>query len=335
MRKHLSLGVALALLATPALAATAFKLTLLDSDYSTKAKHLDPNLVNAWGLCQGPGTDPVWVSDNGTGLSTVYAQGTGVVESIVVTIPSGAPTGCVFNSTSNFKVSENGRTGAATFLFDSEAGIISGWSSAVDGQNAVVAVDNSANGSVYKGLAIDTSSNLLFAADFVNNQVQVYDGSFNLVRSFTDKSLKHYAPFNVAVLNGSVYVAFAKQALTCCDERHGAGLGAIDVFDESGNLIKQLVPTGAALNAPWGLTIAPSSFNEFAGSLLVGNFGDGTIHAYDPSTGNSLGTLNKITGSPITINGLWSLDPVPTGDLTYSAGPKKETHGALGLITVR
>jgi uncharacterized protein (TIGR03118 family) len=335
MRKHISLGVALALLATPALAATAFKLTLLDSDHSTKAMHVDPNLVNPWGECQGPGTDPIWVSDNHTGLSTVYAQGTGAIESIVVTIPQGDPTGCVFNSTSGFKITEGSKSGAASFIFASEAGIISGWNGSVDAKNAVVAYDGSASGSVYKGLAIDTSSNLLFAADFVNNAVQVFDSSFNLKKSFTDKSLRGYAPFNIMVLNGDLYVAFAKQAKTCCDEKHGPGLGAIDVFDETGKLLTQLVAKGGELNAPWGMTIAPSSFNEFAGALLVGNFGNGWVNAYDLSTGSSLGTLNDKNGYPITISGLWALDPVPTGDVTYTAGPNKESHGAMGLITAR
>jgi len=335
MRKDICLGVALALLASPALAATAFHLTLLDSDYSSKAMHIDPNLVNPWGECQGPGSDPIWVSDNHTGLSTVYAQGTGVIETIVVTIPLGDPTGCVYNSTTGFQITEGGKSAAASFIFDSEAGIISGWSGSVDSKNAVVAYDGSGSGSVYKGLAIDPSSSLLFAADFVNNQVQVFDNTFKQVNSFTDKSLKHYAPFNVMVLNGNVYVAFAKQGKVCCDEKHGAGLGAIDVFDESGKLLQQLVPTGGALNAPWGMAVAPSSFNEFAGALLVGNFGSGNVNAYDLSTGASLGTLNDKSGLPITIKGLWGLDPVPNGDITYTAGPKMESHGAMGLITVR
>lgn len=337
MRKEIILGVvALALCASPTLAATAFQVTLLDSDgyKAKKAMHIDPNLVNPWGECQGPGTDPIWVSDNGTGLSTVYSQGTGVVQNIVVTIPQGAPTGCVYNSTGGFKITEGSKSGAATFIFASEAGIISGWNGSVDAKNAVVAYDGSGNGSVYKGLAIDATSNLLFATDFVNNQVQVFDSSFNLVRSFTDSSLKHYAPFNVMVLNGDVYVAFAKQGKICCDEKHGAGLGAIDVFDETGNLLKQLVPAGGALNAPWGMAVAPSTFNEFSGSLLVGNFGNGWVNAYDLGTGASLGTLNDSNGYPITMSGLWALDAVPTGEITYTAGPKHESHGAMGLITV-
>src|SRR5437016_7781804 len=264
MRKDLSLAVALALLASPAIGATAFKITKLDSDIAGKAAHTDPNLVNPWGMAQS-GNNPIWVSDNGTGLSTLYDQGTGNIGGLVVTIPSGAPTGIVFNSTSSWQISENGRSGAASFIFDSEAGIISGWNSSVDGTNAVVAYDGSGAGSVYKALAIDTSSTLLFAADFANNRVQVFDGTFTPVNSFTDKNLRGYAPFDVAVIGGKLYVTFAKQAKTCCDEKHGAGLGAVDIFDESGNLLKHLIARGGALNAPWGMTIAPSSLNEFAG----------------------------------------------------------------------
>jgi uncharacterized protein (TIGR03118 family) len=334
MKKNLSLAVALALLASPAIASTAFKITRLDSDQAGKAMNLDTNLVNPWGMSQS-GTGPIWVSDNGTGLSTLYNQGTGVVDSLVVTIPSGAPTGTVYNPTASFMVSENGRSGAASFIFDSEAGVISGWNGSVDSTNAIVGYDGSSKGSVYKGLAIDTKAKLLFAADFVNNQVQVFDGTFTLVNSFTDKSLKHYAPFNVAVISGNLYVTFARQAATCCDEKHGAGLGAVDIFDESGNLLKQLVAPGGALNAPWGLTIAPSSFNEFAGSLLVGNFGNGWINAYDPNTGASLGTLNDKNGYPLTVQGLWGLDPVPNNDVTFTAGVKKEAHGLMGLITAK
>jgi uncharacterized protein (TIGR03118 family) len=334
MRKDISLAVALALLASPAIASTAFKITKLDSDQAGKAMNIDPNLVNPWGMSQS-GSGPIWVSDNGTGLSTLYNQGTGTIGSLVVTIPGGAPTGTVHNSTTSFVISANGRQAPASFLFDSEAGIISGWASSVDATNAIVAYDGSANGSVYKGLAIDGTSKLLFAADFVNNQVQVFDGTFTQINSFTDTSLKHYAPFNVAVINGNVYVAFAKQAKTCCDEQHGAGLGAIDVFDESGNLLQQLVAPGGALNAPWGLAIAPSSWNEFAGSLLVGNFGDGKINAYDVSTGSVVGTLMKKDGTPVVLKGLWGLDPVPTNDVTFTAGTHKEAHGLMGLITVQ
>ena len=159
--------------------------------------------------------------------------------------------------------------------------------------------------------------------------------SLTPVNSFTDTKLKGYAPFNVAIINGKVYVAFAKQGKVCCDEKHGAGLGAIDVFDESGTLLQQLVAKGGALNAPWGMTIAPSSFNEFAGALLVGNFGDGKINAYDSNSGSFIGTLSKKTGAPLVISGLWGLDPVPSGDITFTAGIKDESHGLMGLITAK
>ncbi len=344
MRTEISLAIGLVLLASTALAGEAatkppatpaFKITKLVSNQAGKAANTDPNLVNPWGLSQGPGSDPVWVSDNGSGLSTVYDQGTGVNTGLVVTIPSGDPSGQVYVPPGiGFEISENGKSGDAQFLFDSEAGIISGWNSAVDAANAVVAYDGSANGSVYKGLAIDTKAKLLFAADFTNDQVQVFDNQFNVMTSFTDSSLKGYAPFNVAVINGSLYVAFAKQEKKCCDEKDGPGLGYIDVFSESGTLQTQLVAKGQ-LNAPWGMAIAPSSFGTFAGELLVGNFGNGWINAYDPNTGSYLGALSSKKGKPLAIDGLWALDPVPSGDITFSAGPNKEKNGLLGLITAQ
>ncbi|HEX3664318.1 MAG TPA: TIGR03118 family protein [Rhizomicrobium sp.] len=344
MRTEISFAIGLALLASSALAADgagkppaspAFKITKLVSNQAGKAKNTDPNLVNPWGLSQSPGSGPVWVSDNGSGLSTVYTQGTGKNTGTVVTIPDGDPTGQVYvPAGAGFNVTENGKNGASVFLFDSEAGVITGWAPSVDPDNAIIAYDGSANGSVYKGLALDTSSKLLFAADFTNDQVQVFDNQFNLKSSFTDSSLKGYGPFDVAIINGSVYVAFAKQGKKCCDEKDGPGLGYIDIFGEDGTLQKQLVAKGH-LNAPWGLAIAPSTFGTFAGSLLVGNFGDGWINAYDPGTGSYLGALSDKKGKPLAISGLWALDPVPNGDITFSAGPNGEKNGLLGLITVQ
>ena len=276
----------------------------------------------------------VWVSDNGTGLSTVYQQGTGANTGLVVTIPSGVPTGQVYvPPNTGFLISENGKSGNALFLFNSEAGVISGWSASVDSKNAVVGYDGSANGSVYKGLALNLSSKLLFAADFANNQVQVFDNTFTPVGSFTDSSLKGYAPFNVAIVGGNVYVAFAKQDKTKHNEIDKLGDGYVDVFSESGTLLTQLVAQGE-LDAPWGMTIAPSTFGTLAGALLVGNFGNGWINAYDASTGTSLGWLTEKNGNPVAIDGLWALDPVPNGEITFSAGPHKEKHGLLGLLSV-
>ena len=343
MRKELSLAVGVLLLASPAVAAgvsvklptaTAFTVTNLVSNQSGKAKNTDPNLVDAWGLSQAPG-GPVWVSDNGTGLTTVYDEGTGQNTGLVVTIPDGDPTGQVYvPGGTGFEISENGKSGDALFIFDSEAGVISGWNSSVDASNAVVAYDGSANGSVYKGLALDSSSKLLFAADFANDQVQIFNNSFGLTGSFTDSSLKGYGPFNVAIINGDVYVAFAKQDKSKHDEIDKLGYGYVDVFSESGTLMQQLIAKGQ-LDAPWGLAVAPSTFGSYAGDLLVGNFGNGWINAYDLSTGDYVGALGNKKGQPLAIDGLWALDPVPSGEITFSAGPHKEKDGLLGLLTVQ
>jgi uncharacterized protein (TIGR03118 family) len=343
MRTKISLAIGAILLATSALAGqsavkpsgtTAFKITKLVSNLTGKAKNTDTNLVDAWGLSQASSTSPLWVSDNGTGLSTVYDQGTGVNTGLVVTIPEGFPTGQVYApSSAGFQITENGKSGDAEFIFDSESGIISGWNPSVDASNAVVGYDGSKNGSVYKGLAIDTSNKLLFAADFANDQVQVFNNSWAVQATFTDTSLKGYGPFNVALINGDVYVAFAKQDKSKHDEVDKLGDGYVDVFSESGTLLQQLIAKGE-LDAPWGLVIAPSSFGSFAGDLLVGNFGNGWINAYDPSTGSFIGSLGDKSGKPLAIDGLWALDPVPNGDITFSAGPHKEKDGMIGLLTV-
>ncbi len=186
---------------------------------------------------------------------------------------------------------------------------------------------------MYKGLALDPSSKLLFAADFANDQVQIFDNQFEVTGSFTDPGLTGYGPFNVAIINGDVYVAFAKQDKSKKNEIDKLGDGYVDVFSESGTLLQQLVAKGP-LDAPWGMTIAPSNFGSFAGDLLVGNFGNGWINAFDPGTGAYVGSLGDTKGNPLAIDGLWSLDPVPNGDITFSAGPNKEKNGLLGLIKV-
>ena len=343
MRMKISLAIGLALLASSALAGEgatkpqanpAFKITKLVANKG-KAENIDRNLVDAWGLSQAPGGAPVWVSDNGTGLSTVYDEGTGQNTGLVVTIPKGSPTGQVYAPPGlGFSITENGKSSDAEFIFDSEAGVISGWSSSVDEANAVVGYDGSANGSVYKGLALDTSSKLLFAADFANNQIQVFDTGWNMVNSFTDTNLKGYAPFNIAVINGDLYVAFAKQDKAKHDEVDKLGDGYVDVFSESGTLMQQLIAKGQ-LDAPWGLAVGPSTFGGFSGALLVGNFGNGWINAYNISTGAYLGALSNAKGKPLAIDGLWALDPVPSGEITFSAGPKKEKNGLLGLLSAQ
>lgn len=336
----LTLAFGLSLLALPALATgtakpatSSYDLVLLDSDQAGIAQHQDPDLVNAWGISQ-QGDGPLWVNANGTDLSIVYDPNTGAKQ-FTVAIPGGAPTGTVgVEPIGGFTISENGRSGPSYFMFDSEAGLITGWNPVVDGANAVVAVDNSAKNAVYKGLALDQADLLLFAADFHNNQVQVYDSTFKLVRTFTDKSLpKRFAPFNIAFLNGQVYVAFAKREKGGDDEIDKLGLGYVDIFDTTGKLVKHLIANGP-LDAPWGMAIAPAGFGSFAGDLLVGNFGNGWINVFDPSTGAQLGTLSKKSGKPLKIDGLWALQSGPGAAVTFAAGPGGESHGLLGQIVV-
>jgi uncharacterized protein (TIGR03118 family) len=267
-------------------------------------------------------------------LSTLYDPNSGAKIGLTVNIPLGAPTGTVAVPPGNgFVVSEGANSGESLFLFDTESGAIEGWNSSVDLNNAIVAYDGSGAGSVYKGLAYDPASNHIFAADFTNNKVEIRDNTFALVKAFTDKNLpKHYAPFDVAVLNGNLYVAFAKRKKGGIDNVDGKGLGYIDVFTTKGKFMKTLVANGP-LNAPWGMVIAPSSFGSLAGALLVGNFGDGHINAFDASTGALIETLHSSKHKEISLDGLWALDDTGNGSITFSSGPGGEAHGLVGLIT--
>jgi uncharacterized protein (TIGR03118 family) len=306
---------------------------------SVGAPTTDPLLVNAWGLSQAPG-GPLWVSNNGTGTSTLYDASGFAKIPLDVTVPGpdgsvGAPTGTVFTSfTGNsFRVSENGATGHSLFLFDGEDGTITGWSPKVDLTHAIVAVDHSAAGDVFKGLTLLQLGEApqLYAADFAHDRVEVFNNQFHQVASFTDRNLPAgYAPFNVQALDGKVYVAFALHG-EGLDEAHGAGLGYIDVFDTHGHKLTTLV-SGGALNAPWGMTIAPESFGKFAGALLVGNFGDGKVNAFDPESGKFIGTLSDGGGAALAIDGLWALRNGPDGVVIFSSGPGDESHGLVGVI---
>jgi uncharacterized protein (TIGR03118 family) len=336
MQISLFLG-AVALTISPAFAganppkASKYTITNLVSDQAGVAANTDSELVNPWGISHAP-NQPQWVSDNGSNRSTVYDQHSGT-KSLSVGV-AGAPTGSVYvTPNSGFVVTEGSNSGSSEFLFDTEGGTILGWAPNVDFSNAIAAVDNSAKGSVYKGLAI--SGKQIFAADFANNQVQIYDSTFKQTGAFTDTALpKHFAPFNATLLGGKIYVAFAKREKKGIDELHGKGLGYVDVFDTSGNLQKRLISNGK-LNAPWGMTIAPSGFGKYSGALLVGNFGDGKINAYDVNTGDFLGTLKGTNGKPVVIDGLWALDSGPDNSVTFTAGPDDETHGLLGLISLQ
>jgi len=304
----------------------------LQSDIAGVAEHVDPNLVNAWGMtASANGT--IWVSDNGTGVSTLYRQD-GSAVSLVVTVPArdknktGTPTGVIFNSSSSFPVTSNGKTQPARFIFVSEDGIVSGWNPQVDPMNAVIATKPKGD-NVYKGVALGMANghNFLFATDFHQAQIDVYDENFNLVKTnaFNDPSIpKGFAPFNIRNFNGELFVTYAKQSGDKRDDVAGPGNGFIAVFDTSGNLLRHLVSNGN-LNSPWGMTIVD-------GELWVGNFGDGTIHNYDPMTGAFLGSISRADGSPLVFDGLWDL-MLLNEKIFFTAGIADEEHGLFGVIT--
>ena len=326
--------------------------TNLVSDLPGLARVTDPNLVNPWGLSAAP-TGPFWVSDNGTGVSTLYdSQGQARPSSspLVVSIPGlagssvGTPTGTVFNGGPGFLISANGRSGSSRFLFATEDGLLAGWNPDVDATHAVVAVDNSSTGADYKGLALGTDSSgrtLLYATNFSTGAIDVFDQTFQAVRlpgAFTDPALPAgYAPFGIQNIDGDLYVTYAKQDATKYDDVAGAGNGFLDVFNGDGVLQQRLVSQGP-LNAPWGLALAPAGFGEFGQDLLVGNFGDGRINVFDPHTGRLLGQVSDGQGNPITIDHLWGLEfgnGAGAGNaqtLFFSAGIDHEQHGVFGKL---
>ncbi len=326
--------------------------TSLVSDVNTSANpysspNTDANLVNAWGIAFNP-QGFVWVANNATSTSTLY-DGSGVPQSLIVAIPPGTagpakPTGIVFSASQSFQVSQGGVAGASRFIFAGEAGTIVGWAPNVNLTNAITVFDGASAGKIYKGLALgnQAGADRLFASDFHNGQVDVFDANFAPIAvagGFIDANLPAgYAPFGIQVIGSVVYVAYAKQDAAQEDEEAGAGLGMVNTFDLSGNLVKRLIPAGGKLNAPWGIAMAPANFGAFSNALLVANFGDGRINAYDPTTGASLGTLATPAGAPIAIDGLWGIafgngiNGQPTNTLFYAAGPADETHGVYGRI---
>jgi uncharacterized protein (TIGR03118 family) len=308
-----------------------FKQTNLVSDIPGMAAVTDPNLVNPWGISSSP-SSPFWVSDNGTGVTTLYDT-TGTPVPLVVTIPNpsggtSAPTGQVFNGTSAFN--------ADNFIFASEDGAITGWRGAL-GTNAEVLFNQSSTGAIYKGIALETNANgnsYLLAADFHNNAINVFpsSGAPALAGNFVDPNLPTgYAPFNIQQINGQFYVTYAKQDATGHDDVAGAGFGYVSVFDLDGNFVKRLISNGA-LNSPWGLAVAPAGWGTVGGDLLVGNFGDGLINAYRLD-GTFAGTLAGISN-----DGLWGLQFGNGGNggnansLYLTAGLNDEANGLFARI---
>lgn len=335
--------VATTLLSLPA-AAQLFTITRLDSDIdNVGSQPTDPDLVNPWGIVASS-TSPWWVSDNGTGKLTLY-DGNGVKQGLVVNVPQwdnspgGNPSGQIFNGTQDFKLSNNR---PATFIVSTEDGTIQGWNG---GSTTLIAVNGWPN-AVYKGLALGSANgaNYIYAANFRAGTVDVFDATFQPhsfgQNAFVDNTLpKGYAPFNVANINGKMIVSYALQDDQKHDDVAGIGHGYIDVYDSQGTLIQRL-PHVYALNSPWAIVVAPNTWAQLSGKLLVGQFGSGAIAAYDIANNLFLGVLSDDQGLPIRINGLWGLSfgngagSGPTDSLYYAAGYFDEAHGLFGTITL-
>ncbi|MBI3416852.1 MAG: TIGR03118 family protein [Verrucomicrobia bacterium] len=320
----------------------------LVSDIKGLADQTDPNLLNPWGIATSAAS-PFWIADNHAGLSTLYDTA-GVLQSLIVTIPPpaggtspGAPTGVVFNNTPDFVVVSSAPT---RFIFATEDGTIAAWNNS--NTNAVIKVDNSAAGAIYKGLAIgqNNGKSFLYAADFHNGKIDAFDGAFQpatLAGTFADPAIPAgYAPFNVQNLNGSLFVTYARQDADKHDDISGPGNGFVNVFDTGGQLLRRFASSGA-LNSPWGLALVPDGFGQFSGDLLIGNFGDGVINVYDPTTAGWRGQLSDANARPIANPGLWALQFGNGGrggnpaKLYFTAGiagsDHLEDHGLFGSIS--
>jgi uncharacterized protein (TIGR03118 family) len=324
------------LMLLPSMAAAQYTLTNLVSNQKGGAGHVDPLLVNAWGLAYGPG-GPFWISDEASGWSTLYTAA-GVKKSLEVLIPAasgngaGSPTGIAFNGSQDFQV----QGWASIFLFATLDGTISGWAPQSNPNAAIIAVNNSSSGAVYTGLAITNypSGNFLFAVDNWNNKVDVFDGSFNLVTSFTDTTIPAgFAPFGIQDVGGLVYVSFASSS--------GASGGYIDIYSEGGVFLKRLAQ-GSPLNQPWGFAVAPKSFGPLSNTLLVSNnTNSGTINAFNSVTGQFVGTIKDTSNKDIVIDQLWGIEfgggTANDGGLDhlfFTAGPDNNWGGTFGKIAL-
>lgn len=320
----------LVLLLSGAALAQFYSLSHLDSNLTGKAKHVDPLLKNAWGLAYAPG-GAFWISDEASGWSTLY-DGMGNPQTLQVIVPSssgtgaGSPTGIVYNGSTEFKID----TWTSVFLFATLDGTISGWSG-FDPSATLIAVRQT--GAVYTGLAITShpSGNSLYAADNANNKVDVYDGNFNLVKSFTDSTIPAgFAPFGIQDIGGQVYVTYASQT--------GGTGGYIDIFGEDGTFVKRFTG-GGRLNQPWGMAVAPATFGTLKGTLLISNnTTTGNINGFNRTTGKLVGTVKNSLGKAISINGLWGIEfgggsslNGGKNQLFFTAGPS-DTNGYFGVI---
>lgn len=319
--------------------------TNLVSDQAGKAQLHDPDLVNAWGLAFGPST-PAWVANNHSNNSTLYAGGAGMTPvskvPLTVAIPGGSPTGTVFNGSSSFMIGSGMNSAPATFIFDSEAGRITAWNLMLPNANKAQTVAK-VKGAIFKGLAIAKTKGgpRIYATDFHKGRVDVWDGSFARVHSkgaFTDPKLPNrYAPFGIQTVKGKVFVTYAKQDKNAEDDSSGPHRGFVDVYTTRGKLVRRFASHGP-LDSPWGIALAPRGFGPASRDLLVGNFGNGAINAYDAKTGKLVGGLESTSGKKLKIDGLWALrfgnGVIGTRKtLLFTAGPNDEAHGLFGELT--
>ena len=324
---------------------SGFEATNLVSDIQGIAERVDSNLVNPWGIVASP-SNTIWIADNGTGVSTLYSPSGAKFppgNPLVVTIPASAlsteagnPTGIVFNSTGGFVITENNLSGPSFFIFVNEDGAISGWNPQVALDHAVRVLDHGRREAIYKGAALGMTNGgaRLYATNFHDGTVEVYDPNFARIHGankFVDPTLPSgFAPFGIANIDGSIYVTYAKQDADAEDDVPGPGHGFVNVFDTQGNFIKRLI-SRTELNSPWGLALAPNNFGAFGGALLVGNFGNGRINAFDLNTGAFLGRLSQRDGQPLGFDGLWGLFFIDKR-LYFTAGIADEAHGLFGVI---
>lgn len=332
-------------------AASAFsKSNLVTSDGSIANTRQDPLLIGPRGIASSA-TSTNWTANQGSQVATLY-DGTGIVAALIVQIPAGVrgaakPSGIVFNGTAaDFQVTNGVNTAGAAFIFAGESGTLSGWSPTVDGTHALTTHDNAT--AIFKGLAIanNGNANRLYAADFHNNKVVVFDRTFTEVAApggFVDATLPvGYAPFGIQTVTlqaqTRIVVTYAKQDVVAQNHVGGAGFGLVNVFDTNGVLIKRLVPVGGALNAPWGIALAPATFGTLSNKLLIGNLGDGVINAYDPITGDTFGSITDDNGTAITTPGLWGIAfgngarNQGTSTLYFFAGLNAGAGGVYGRI---
>lgn len=329
-------------------AATAYTQSNLVSNGAVAGTQTDPKLVNPWGLAFAT-SGPAWVANSATQTSTLY-DGTGTVLPLIVDIPPGTqgvadPTGIVANATTDFNITQSGVTAPARFIFSGKGGTISAWAPTVDATHAITTYDDS-SGASYFGLAIanNAGANTLYATDFANRKVDAFDKDFSKITpsgGFIDSTLPaDYAPFGIQAVtldtSTVLIVTYAKQQAG--DEEIGAGLGLVNVFDLNGTLLRHLVLVGGNLNAPWGIAKAPAAFGSLSNMLLIGNFGDGVINGYDPTTGVFAGSIKDAAGNPLANAGLWGMafgnttQNQPATTLYFTAGIAAETAGLYGRI---